>query len=76
MTPKAKRFALMTAMTMMMAQSNSSPYTEYVEHTDRKDTSHLRKKCKSCKLFPCHNDKHKWRPNPMAQACEMYEKKK
>ena len=31
-----------------------------------------RKKCKSCKLFPCHNNKHLYRANPKAQACDKY----
>lgn len=35
-----------------------------------------RKKCKSCKLFPCDNLIHKWKSNPLHQACEKYEKRK
>ena len=35
-----------------------------------------RKKCKSCKLFPCDNLIHKCKQNPLHQACVKYEKRK
>lgn len=35
-----------------------------------------RKKCKSCKFFPCNNSKNLYKSNPLSQACSKYEKRK
>ena len=35
-----------------------------------------RKKCKSCKSFPCNNSQHRYRARPLAPACDKYEKRK
>jgi hypothetical protein len=69
MNAKIKKLALMTAM---LALTHTMPPIER-EVATKKDTSYLRKKCKSCKLFSCNDNRHKWRSNPMAQACEKYE---
>lgn len=69
MNSKFKSLTLMTAAMMMTATSN---YPITGDKPIRKDMSHLRKKCKSCKLFPCDV---KWKSNPMSQACEKYLKK-
>lgn len=61
-------------MAAMMAISQPILPFPKKEIVIREDTSYLRKKCKSCKLFPCYDDRHKWRPKPLAQACKKYEK--
>lgn len=70
MNSKLKSLAFMTAM---VAMSNQPIIMEKV---DRKDTSHLRKKCKSCNLFPCNDNRHLYKSNPKAIACEKYTKRK
>lgn len=69
MNSKIKSLALMTAM---MAMGQPIPSVESVI-ISKKDTSHLRKKCKSCKSFPCSDSRHKRRLNPKAQACEKHQ---
>lgn len=69
MNSKIRALALMTSM---LALTHPMSPIE-IEFVAKKDTSHLRKKCKSCKLFPCNDNRHKWRSNPLSQACEKYE---
>lgn len=59
-------------MTAAMAMFPTMPFPER-SIVVKKDASHLRKKCKSCKLFPCYDDRHKYRSSPLAQACQKYE---
>lgn len=69
MNSKIRTLALITSI---LALTHPMPPIER-EVFAKKDTSHLRKKCKSCKLFPCNDNRHKWRSNPKAQACEKHE---
>lgn len=74
MNSNQRKFGLMAAMMMMAATGNEMPE---IEPTKRQVTFEWsRKKCKSCNLFPCNNDLHKYKPKPLAQACEKYEKRK
>lgn len=65
MNSKIKVLALMTSM---LALTHPMPQTRRA----KKDVSYLRKKCKSCKLFPCNDNRQKWRSKPLLQACEKY----
>lgn len=64
--------ALMAAAMMMTSTSNPVVRTEIRKNPP--ETWKL-KKCKSCKSFPCNDIKHKWKSNPMAQACEKHQPK-
>ena len=72
MNATQRKFGLMAAMYMMAANGNSL-YEPIPKPEPTPDWQ--RKKCKSCKLFSCSDNRHKWRSNPMAQACERYEHK-
>ena len=66
-----KSMALIYAMAVM---GQNMPVIE-CEQVVKKDTSHLRKKCKSCKQFKGSFCTIKSYANPMNVACEKYEKK-
>lgn len=71
MNSKIKSLAFMTAM---MAMSNPIPFVEH-KKVIKKDTSHLRKKCKSCKQFRGTYCSIKSYIKPQNVACEKYEPK-
>lgn len=64
---------------MMLASGMMNPEINEFNSTNRSQINIKpeweRKKCKSCRTFPCDNLMHKWKSQPLHQACCKYEKK-
>lgn len=76
MNSNIRRMALL-AYPLLLAGMGSDIYDikEINKQTVKNKQEWERKKCKSCKLFPCSDNRHKYRSNPLSQACNKYEKR-